>query len=162
MDLQLLFKQYLHHKQFINSSHFDKEMVVTCDKSAPGARRVHLINHQRSHDHVICCCDTHPLTQPHIHTHIKKKKCAQPANADTNVCWQGYTCLNECRYRFYVLSWHLCTLGSCSQPRISINWMLILIHAPDVSLHRELFVGTEEESISGRATVAWRNASNSH
>lgn len=31
MDLQLLFKQYLHHKQFINSSHFEKEMVVTCD-----------------------------------------------------------------------------------------------------------------------------------
>lgn len=46
MDLQLLFKQYLHHKQFINSSHFEKEMIVTCDKSALGVRRVHLINHQ--------------------------------------------------------------------------------------------------------------------
>lgn len=74
MDLQLLFKQYLHHKQFINSSHFEKEMVVTCDKSALGVRRVHLINHQtKSRPRHLLLRHTPPYIATHTHAHKKKE-----------------------------------------------------------------------------------------
>lgn len=39
--------------------------------------------------------------------------------------------------------------------------MLILIHAPDMSLHRELCVNTRDESINNSAAVTWLNARNS-
>lgn len=74
MDLQLLFKRYLHHKQFINSSRFEKEMVVTCDKSALGVRRVLLINHRtKSRPRHLLLRHTPPYIAAHAHAHKKKE-----------------------------------------------------------------------------------------